>query len=273
MPGTPYSVEALKEVSFALEKGQVTLLIGPSGSGKSTLIQHLNGLLQPTAGQVYFDGRLISGHKQELLHLRRRVSLVFQMPEDQFFSETVFDEVAFAPRNLGLEEAEVKLKTERALNLVGLDPSLFKRRHPFHLSSGQKRLVALAAVLSLEPEVLVLDEPTAGLDPAGRQRLYQLLEDLNRKHGLTLLIATHHLDEAAVLAEKVLVLCQGELVMQGHKNKIFAQRQKLEALGLSLPPVTELMHDLAASGLKVNTDIYALCEARREINKLKGQTS
>ena len=270
MPDTPFATRALKNVSFSLAKGRVALLMGPSGSGKSTLIQHLNGLLKPTSGRVIFDGQVVGQSKTELLELRRRLSLVFQLPEEQFFSETVFDEVAFAPRNAGFSESTVKRRVAEALSLVGLKPELFKARHPFHLSAGQKRLVALAAVLSLEPEVLVLDEPTAGLDPGGRQRLYNLLEVLNKKQGMTLLIATHHFDEAAALAEEVLVLSEGELVMKGLKSEVFSKRRVLESLGLALPAVTLIMHELQAAGLTLSTDIYTLSEARREINKLKG---
>jgi len=270
MQGTPFAAEALSDISFSLAKGRVALLLGPSGSGKSTLIQHLNGLLKPTSGQVYFNGNPVGGSKAELLKLRRRIGLVFQMPEEQFFSESVYDEVAFAPRNLGLADRELDHRVERALARVGLEPALFTKRHPFHLSSGQKRLVALAAVLSLEPEVLILDEPTAGLDPAGRRRLYTLLDDLNKKEGLTLLIATHHFDEAVALAEQVLVLYKGKLAMDGSRNKIFSNREELVKLGLALPPITEIMHDLADSGLPVNRDIYTLEEARTEINNLKG---
>ncbi|MFU8795574.1 MAG: ATP-binding cassette domain-containing protein, partial [Dethiobacteria bacterium] len=179
MPGTPFAAEALNEVTFEIKKGRVALLIGPSGSGKSTLIQHLNGLLKPTSGQVYFDDQSIQSSKAELLRLRRKIGLVFQMPEEQFFSETVFDEVAFAPRNLGLTDESLAESVYNALNRVGLNAEEFKDRHPFNLSSGQKRLVAIAAVLSIKPEVLILDEPTAGLDPAGRQKLFNLLADLN----------------------------------------------------------------------------------------------
>jgi len=270
MPGTPFAAEALNDINFTLAKGQVVLLIGPSGSGKSTLVQHLNGLLKPTSGRVYFDGRPVGGSKVELLKLRRRIGLVFQMPEEQFFSETVYDEIAFAPRNLGLADRELDLRVDKALARVGLEPDRFRHRHPFHLSSGQKRLIALAAVLSLEPEVLILDEPTAGLDPVGRRRLYALLADLNKKEKITLLIATHHYDEAAALADQVLVLYHGKMVMDGTRSKIFSNREALEKLGLALPPVTEIMHDLADSGLPLNKDIYNFEEARTEINKLKG---
>ncbi len=271
MPGTPFATEALKEVSFNLNKGEFALIIGPSGSGKSTLIQHLNGLLKPTTGQVFFENSAIGSDKTELLHLRRRIGLVFQMPEEQFFSETVYDEVAFAPRNLGLDEDKVNTGVKDALEKVGLDADQLQDRHPFQLSAGQKRLVALAAVLSLNPEVLILDEPTAGLDPAGRRNLFKLLDKLNSTAGLTVLICTHHLDEAAALADSVLVLQGGKLVLAGPADEIFVKRDQLYNLGLALPEITEIMHGLAEKGLPVRTDIYTLDEARKEINKLKGR--
>jgi len=270
MPGTPYATEALSEVSFSLPKGKFVLIIGPSGSGKSTLIQHLNGLLQPTSGQVFFDGRTIGAEKAELLMLRRRIGLVFQIPEEQFFSESVYDEVAFAPRNLGLSENEVRNRVKDALGKVGLNPEQLQNRHPFQLSAGQKRLVAIAAVLSLNPEVFILDEPTAGLDPAGRKNLYRLLTYLNRNIGLTVIVSTHHLDDAADLADRVIVLKQGRVVMSGLTADVFARHTEIEELGLELPAVTEIMCGLAEVGLPVRTDIFNLAGAREEIKKLMG---
>ncbi len=270
MPGTPFAAQAIHDVTINIEKGRVALLIGPSGSGKSTLIQHLNGLLKPTAGQVFFEERFIGSiSKAELLALRRRVGLVFQMPEEQFFSETVFDEVAFAPRNLGVAESDLPGRVAEALERVGLEADKFSGRHPFHLSSGQKRLVAIAAVLSLRPEVLILDEPTAGLDPSGRRNLFELLACLNRNDNLTILISTHHFDEAAALADQVVVLSKGSIAMDGSRDEVFSRREELEALGLSLPSVTAIMHDLAAAGKPVRTDIFTLDDALRELKIMK----
>ena len=269
MPGTPFATEALKNVSFSIEKGDFVLLLGPSGSGKSTLIQHLNGLLKPTSGKVHFDREVIGKEKRSLLHLRRRIGIVFQMPEEQFFSETVYDEVAFAPRNLNLAENQVDQKVKDALNRVGLAAEELAGRHPFQLSAGQKRLVAIAAVLSLEPEVLIFDEPTAGLDAAGKKNLFNMLEYFNRQESLTIIISTHHLDEAAALANRVLVLVGGRLIMQGAAEEIFSKRQELYDAGLALPPVTEIMHELRQKGLPVSTAIFTLDEARQEIINLK----
>lgn len=269
MPGTPYANEAVHEVSFSLNRGDFALVIGPSGSGKSTLIQHLNGLLKPGSGRVYYDGKSVGSEKGELLSLRRRVGLVFQMPEDQFFSETVYDEVAYAPRNLGLDENDVRTRVTDALEQVGLEAAKIWQRHPFQLSAGQKRLVAVAAVLSLQPEVLILDEPTAGLDSAAQLKLLSLLSKLNRDLELTVVISTHYLDDVAALADKVLVLNKGHLVLFGPAEEVFARRDELHALGLALPAVTGIIHNLADKGLNLSRNIYTIEDARREIVKLK----
>ncbi|HSW36067.1 MAG TPA: ATP-binding cassette domain-containing protein [Candidatus Limnocylindrales bacterium] len=269
MPGTSYAAGALQDVSFSLERGEFAVIIGPSGSGKSTLVQHLNGLLKPTAGRVFFKGRTVCFGKQEMIRLRRQVGLVFQMPEEQFFSDTVYDEVAFAPRNLGLSAADESTRVEEALEQVGLKARLYRDRHPFQLSAGQKRLVAIASVLSLKPEVLILDEPTAALDFAGRHSLFNLLADLNRNLGITILVATHHLDEAASLADSVFVLKDGRLVLAGLATDIFRQREQLRKIGLALPPITEIMYGLADRGLPVDPAVFTLSDARRVINTLK----
>jgi energy-coupling factor transport system ATP-binding protein len=269
MPKTPFAAEALHDITFSLERGSFTLLIGPSGSGKTTLIQHLNGLLKPTAGEVYFDGDRLGAKRTSLLALRRRIGLVFQMPEDQFFSETVYDEVAFAPRNLGFDEDKVEEKVIAAIKRVGLEQADLLTRHPFQLSAGQKRLVAFAAVLSVEPEVLILDEPAAGLDPIGKQKLFTLLTRLNQNEQLTVLVSTHHLDEIAALAENVLVLNRGRLIMFGKTEEVLTRRDELRALGLALPQVTEIMFELAAGGLPVSSNCYSLAAARDELKKLK----
>lgn len=271
MPGTPYATEALRDITFGLGEGSFALLIGSSGSGKTTLIQHLNGLLKPTAGEVYYNGLKVGTDRAALLGLRRRIGMVFQMPEDHFFSETVFDEVAFAPRSLGFAENAVETRVKEALERVGLGGKDLRARHPFQLSAGQKRLVAFAAVLSSEPEALILDEPAAGLDSAGRQNLFNLLSRLNREERLTVLVSTHHLDEIVALADRVLVLDHGRLILSGPVDAVFARRKELNDLGLALPEITELMLALSAGGLPVATAIYSLAAARAELNKLKRQ--
>ena len=270
MPGTPYAKKALDNVSFEIKQGGFALVIGRSGSGKSTLIQHLNGLLKPTSGRVFFDGHDLGSEGSELLKIRRKIGLVFQMPEELFFSETKFDEIAFAPRNLGLEETEVQTRVIEALEEVGLEAEQFMDRHPFQLSAGQKRMVALAAVLSLRPEVLILDEPTAGLDHSGQKTLFKLLASLNKKKNMTFIICTHHLDQVAALADQVLVLQEGRLVMEGSPREIFGRRSQLSEMGLSPPVTAEIMADLAERGLDVSADIFSLEDAREEINRLRG---
>lgn len=269
MPGTPYAKKALIDVSFEIKQGGFALVIGRSGSGKSTLIQHLNGLLKPTSGRVYFDGQDLGSGSSELLKIRRKIGLAFQMPEELFFSETIFDEIAFAPRNLGLEEAEVQTRVIEALAEVGLEAEEFMSRHPFQLSAGQKRMVALAAVLSLRPEVLILDEPTAGLDHRGQKTLFKLLASLNKNRNMTFIICTHHLDQVAALADQVLVLKEGNLVMDGSPREIFSRPSQLSEMGLSPPVTAEIMADLAKAGLDVRTDIFCLEEAREEIKRLR----
>ncbi len=270
MPGTPYAKKALDNVSFEIKQGGFALVIGRSGSGKSTLIQHLNGLLKPTSGRVFFDGHDLALKGSELLKIRRKIGLVFQMPEELFFSENIFDEIAFAPRNLGLEEGEVQTRVIEALEEVGLEAEQFINRHPFQLSAGQKRMVALAAVLSLRPKVLILDEPTAGLDHRGQKTLFKLLASLNKKKKMTFIICTHHLDQVAALADQVLVLQEGNLVMDDSPRAVFGRRSQLKEMGLAPPVTAEIMADLAEGGLDVRTDIFNLEGAREEINRLRG---
>jgi energy-coupling factor transport system ATP-binding protein len=201
------------------------------------------------------------------------VGLVFQMPEEQFFAETVFDEVAFAPRSLGLDPVQVEERVKKVLKQAGLDWDAVRQRSPFHLSSGQKRLTAIAAVLALQPEALILDEPTAGLDPSGRRQLFSLLTRLNREEGLTILVVTHHLEYIAALADQFLVLGSGRLIMAGSPEEIFERGEDLQRLGLTLPPVTALMHSLIESGAPVKGAVFSLEQARLEINAWRRQVS
>lgn len=265
MPGTPFAVDALKGVSLSIERGTVAAIIGPSGSGKSTLVQHLNGLLTPAAGRLVIDGKAVGSTRDELLRLRRRIGLVFQSPENQFFAETVFDEIAFAPRNLGLAPSVVEARVEQVMELIGLDHTDFGDRSPFLLSAGEKRLVAIASVLSMQPEVLILDEPGAGLDQFGQQNLFALLQRLNERDGMTIVVVTHRLEQVAALVREYFVLSEGRLAVSGSPGEVFSRGEELRNLGLALPPVTALMHDLAAAGLPVRTAIFSLEEARREI--------
>lgn len=265
MPGTPFAGEALRGVSLSLERGGFTLLTGPSGSGKTTLVQILSGLLRPTGGRVLVDGCPVDNSVRGWAVLRRRAGLVFQSPEQQFFAETVFDEVAFAPRNRGLPEEEVAVRVERALSLVGLDPRETAPLSPFSLSAGRQRLAAIASVLSLEPELLILDEPVAGLDPSGRRRLFTLLERLKRDAGLTVLVVAHRLEEAASLADHILVLEAGSLAAAGTPSEILKDPDRAARLDLELPAAAVLLHGLAARGWPVRADLFTMEEVSREI--------
>jgi len=266
-PGTPFQVVALENISLEIEKGEFYALVGASGSGKSTLVQHFNGLLTPTGGKVWVGGVDLSDRVSRR-GLWRTVGLVFQYPEQQLFEETVFDDVAFGPRNLGLGKDEVRQRVEDALRLVGLDPRQVGGRSPFSLSSGMRRRVAIAGVLALKPEILVLDEPAAGLDPAGRRLLMDRIEDFQRTHGLTVVLVTHDMGEVARRAGRMAVLNKGALVMEGRPGEIFSRVEELRAVGLDIPEPAELMHRLRADGRQVRTDILTAGEAEEEIAKL-----
>ncbi len=266
LPGSPFAVKALHGVDLRIERGSFTVLLGPSGSGKSTLLQHFNGLLRPSAGRVLINGEPLKYERRELLELRRTLGLVFQEPEKQFFAETLFDEIAFAPRNYGLSAAAVKERVELALQQVGLNEPDLRRRSPFQLSAGQQRLAAIAAILAMQPRAIILDEPTAGLDQAGQGKLFALLKGLNQGRGLTVVAVTHRLEQIASLADNCMILEQGRIVMQGSPSQLFSRVEELRRRGLALPPVTELMHELAAAGLPFSTALFSIEEARREIN-------
>lgn len=259
-------MEALRGVDLSIARGSFTVLLGPSGSGKSTLLQHFNGLLRPTGGRVLIDGEPLKYGRKEMLHLRRSLGLVFQEPEKQFFAETLFDEIAFAPRNFGLPSALVEERAELALQQVGLNEPALKERSPFHLSAGQQRLAAIAAVLAMQPRMIILDEPTAGLDQAGQEKLFALLQELNRQAGLTVTVVTHRLEQVAALADHFLVLDRGRIIMEGSPGEIFSRFEELGRCGLALPPVTRLMHELVVAGLPFSTALFSIEEAREEIN-------
>lgn len=265
LPKTPFAGVALREVDLTLERGCLTLLTGPSGSGKTTLVQILGGLLRPTGGQVLLEGCPVQMSARGSTALRRRAGLVFQCPEDQFFAETVYDEVAFAPRNRKIAEPEVAERVEHALKMVGLDPFKISSLPPYHLSAGQRRLAAIASILSLEPELLILDEPAAGLDPSGRRRLLMLLERLKQEAGLTIVLVTHRLEEAASMADSLLVLEEGRLVAASTPAEILSSTEQAARYHLELPPASLLLHGLARRGWPVREDLFTLEEATREI--------
>jgi energy-coupling factor transport system ATP-binding protein len=244
MRGTPLEVKAIEGVNVEVRKGEVLGIIGHTGSGKSTVIQHFNGLMRPHRGRVTVFGQDLSDPKLDVLAIRRRVGLLFQFPEAQLFEQYVGDDVAYGPRNLKLSKEEVRERVRRAMEAVGLPFDDFKDRITFSLSGGQMRRVALAGVLALEPEVLVLDEPTAGLDPRGREQLWQLILKLREERGITLVVISHNMEELARVCDRLAVVSEGTIVMTGTPRAIFADAARLRALGLGVPGVTEAFAQL-----------------------------
>ena len=265
MPGTPFQVEALKEVSLGIERGEFVGIIGETGSGKSTLVQHFNGLLKPNSGEVLFEGQNLWRGDVDLKKLRSRVALLFQFPEHQLFEDTVFKDVAFGPRNLGLEGDELEERVRYGLELMELDYKTYKDRSPFNLSGGEKRRVAMAGILAMRPEVVILDEPTAGMDPAGRRHLMGQIERLHREENLTVILVTHNMEEVSRLAERLFVFSKGQLVLQGTPSVVFQSASLIRGIGLDLPPLTDLLHRLKECGQNIRTDLFSLEETGREI--------
>ncbi len=268
--GTAFEQYALKDVSFTINDGEYIGLIGHTGSGKSTLIQHLNGLLKANSGNIYYNGEDIYAEGYDMRALRSKVGLVFQYPEHQLFEVDVFTDVCFGPKNLKLSQSEVESRAKRALKQVGLDEKYW-RQSPFELSGGQKRRAAIAGVLAMQPEVLILDEPTAGLDPQGRDDLLGLLDDLHEKHHLTIILVTHSMEDVASYADRVLVLNQGELAFDGTTREVFRHYKELEQMGLAAPQVTYVVQRLRDEGIPISEDITTVAEARTAILKLLGK--
>ncbi len=270
--GTPFEITSLVGISLEIKRGEFLAIVGATGSGKSTLVQHFNGLLAPTSGKVWACGVDVSDKKARR-GLWRRVGLVFQHPEQQFFEETVFEDVAFGPKNMGLPRDEVRERVIEALRLVGLDPEQAERQSPFQLSGGNMRRAAIAGVLALKPEVLVLDEPTAGLDPRGRRQLMDHVESFRRKQGTTIVLVTHNMEEVAVRAERIAVLHKGRLTLQGTPREVFNRAEELRAMGLDIPVPAALMRQLREAGVPVRTDVLTNREAEEEIARaITGET-
>ena len=246
-PGTAGEKHALRDVSLQLEQGEYVALVGSTGSGKSTLVQLLNGLKQPTSGSILYDGLLIGNDKKALRQIRCRVGLVFQYPEYQLFDETVIRDVTFGPKNKGLSAEEASRKAREALLQTGLPEELFGKS-PFDLSGGEKRRAAIAGILAMEPEVLILDEPTAGLDPAGKVRILELIRRIRKETGCTILMVTHNMDEAAEYAERILVMDEGQIILDGDPHEVFAREEQLKRIGLCLPQAAQVCLDLGIRG-------------------------
>lgn len=262
--GTPFARTAINNIDLTIDDGEIVAIIGHTGSGKSTLVQHFNGLLRPSSGSVKVDGVEIGQKGVDLRTIRRKVGLVFQYPEHQLFEETVWEDVAFGPRNMGISDEEVRARVERALKAVDVDSAL-AQRSPFELSGGEKRRVAIAGVLAMEPSVLVLDEPTAGLDPRGRQELLGQIQRLQVERHLTVVFVSHNMTEVAQLANRLVVMHQGEIVMEGPPKAIFAEGERLEAIGLGVPDMTALMQRLRVKGWDLPASALSVEEAEQAI--------
>lgn len=261
---TEMAVKALNDVSLVIPDGQFIGLIGHTGSGKSTLVQHLNGLMKATSGNIYFNGEDIDSEGFSKKELRSKVGLVFQYPEHQLFETDVFTDVCFGPKNLGLPKLEMQLRAYDALKLVGLEEEYFYQS-PFDLSGGQKRRVAIAGVLAMKPEVLVLDEPTAGLDPKGRDEILDQIAKLKQETGITVVLVSHSMDDVAKYVERIIVMNKGMVAFDDVPQEVFKHYEELEKMGLSAPQVTYIMQDLRKHGMMLSDDVTTIEEAKNEI--------
>ena len=264
-PGQPEEQTALDGISFTVEDGSFVGIIGHTGSGKSTLVQHLNGILRPTRGKIYVDGEDITQKNVSLTDIRKKVGLVFQYPEYQLFEETVAKDVAFGPKNLGLPEQQIDMRVRNAIELVGLDYEEIKDVSPFELSGGQKRRVAIAGVIAMQPGVLILDEPTAGLDPKSHDDILKMIDEMRASQQMTTILVSHNMDDVAKMADKVLVIDEGRLAMEGTPQEVFSKGEELTALGLDLPAVTHILMKLKENGIDAGTDTFDVKEAAAAI--------
>ena len=260
--GTPFERAALLDVEFAAYPGEYLGIIGHTGSGKSTLIQHLNGLLKPTGGQVLFEGKDIWETKERTRQTRFQVGLVFQYPEYQLFEETIYKDISFGPRNMGLPEEEIDRRVREAAHFVGLRDELLERS-PFELSGGQKRRVAIAGVIAMEPKVLILDEPTAGLDPVGVEQILQNIQDYHEANNATIILVSHSMEEVARTVDRLVVVNDGTIPFEGPPREVFRHGEELEAMGLGVPQMTRVFHRLRSMGVDIDPSVYTIAQARQ----------
>lgn len=265
--GTPFRVTAINNVNISIEKGEFVGIIGHTGSGKSTLVQHLNGLLTPSSGEVLLDGKNINESKITRRQARFKVGLCFQYPEYQLFESTVYKDISFGPKNMGLSEDEIDNRVKKAADFVGLKPDMLNKS-PFDLSGGEKRRVAIAGVMAMEPEILILDEPSAGLDPRGRDMIAEMISSYRKTTGSTVIIVSHSMEDVAKSADKVLVMNKSEVEMFGTVNEVFSKVERLADIGLNVPQLAQIFLNLKHNGLAVRTDIYTIKNAEVEVLRL-----
>ena len=268
--GTAFEKKALDDINLEINDGEFIGLIGHTGSGKSTLIQHLNALLVPTSGEVLLNGENIYADKSKLKSIRQRVGLVFQYPEHQLFEMTVYKDVAYGPGNLGLSQDEIDKRVRSAFETVGLGEDIYDKS-PFELSGGQKRRAAIAGVLAMEPDVLILDEPTAGLDPRGRDEILDAVKKMHDMRKITVILVSHSMEDVAKLVDRIVVLSKGKIAITGTPREVFSQREKLESIGLAAPQINYVFSELKKRGYDVPTDIYTVAEAAEELYKFLKQ--
>ena len=264
---TPYEIKALDGIDLTIEKGKITGLIGHTGSGKSTLVQMFNGILRPHHGRVILDGADIWSKPKDIRKIRFRVGLVMQYPEYQLFEETIYKDIAYGPRNMGLDASEIDVRVKEAAEFAGLDPELL-HRSPFDLSGGQKRRAAIAGIIAMRPELLILDEPAAGLDPRGRDSIFKNITEYQKKSGSTVLIVSHSMEDMARYCDRLVVMAKGKIVLEGECREVFAHSDTLEKVGLDIPQITKLMMMLKEKGIELDTSVYTVEEAFDNIIKL-----
>jgi len=272
MKGTPFEKKAIDNISLEIQSGEFVAIIGHTGSGKSTLIQHMNGLLKPNSGEIYIDDINITHKGVKLAEVRKKVGLVFQYPEYQLFEETVEKDIAFGPKNLGLNEKEIFDRVKKAMEIVGLDYNTYKDKSPFELSGGQKRRVAIAGVVAMEPKILILDEPTAGLDPKGRDEIFSQIQKLHQEYKMTVILVSHSMEDVAKVAHRIVVMEDGKIILDGTPGEIFKEIDILESVGLAVPQITYLVDKLRKKGIMLREDTFTIEDAKIQLLSILGGT-
>ncbi len=268
MPKSPFEKVALDNVNIEINDNEFVALIGHTGSGKSTLIQHMNGLLKPTSGRIIVDGEDITKEGFKLTDIRKKVGLVFQYPEYQLFEETIEKDIEYGPRNLGLEQEEITRRVKNAMKMVGLDYDIYRNKSPFDLSGGQKRRVAIAGVIAMEPKILILDEPTAGLDPKGRDDILEQIKKLHTEYKMTIILVSHSMEDVGRLAQRIIVMNNGNVALEGTPAQVFKEIDTLENIGLAVPQVTYLMRALKEKGFNVSDEVYTINQGKEELVRI-----